>query len=307
MAKRGIKLAAYEDIFSSEESGQNDRRERILELALEQLKPFNNHPFHVQDDAELQKLAESIREYGILSPLIARLKDDGYELVSGHRRKLAAEIVGLTKLPVLAREMTDDEAVVLMVDSNIQREILLPSEKAFAYNMKLEAMKRQGKRTDLTLAQVVPKLTAREIVANEADVNRMEISRYIRLTELLPELLQMVDEKRIAFSPAVELSHLKDNEQKELLSMIQAQDCTPSLSQAIKMKKLSQIGRLSQDVIFSIMTEEKPNQKDQIRISTDKLRQYFPKHYAVEQMEQALFKLLEERQQKRQKSRETER
>ncbi len=307
MAKKEIRLAAYEDIFSSEESRQDDKRERVLGLAPTELKPFKDHPFHVQADAELQKLAESIREHGILSPLIARPTDDGYELVSGHRRKLAAEIVGLDTLPVLVREMPDDEAVVLMVDSNIQRENLLPSEKAFAYKMKLEAMKRQGKRTDLTSCQVGTKLRSDALIAEKSDDSARMIQRYIRLTELLPELLQMVDDKRIAFSPAVELSYLKPDEQKELLSMIHAQDSTPSLSQAIKLKKLSQIGRLSQDVIFSIMTEEKPNQKEQVRIPTEKLRQYFPKHYTTEQMEQALFKLLEERQRKLQKDRDMER
>ena len=306
MAKKEMKLAAYEDIFSSEESRQDDKRERVLELAPTELKPFKDHPFRVQDDAELQKLAESIREHGILSPLITRPADDGYELVSGHRRKLAAEIVGLDTLPVLVREMTDDEAVVLMVDSNIQRENLLPSEKAFAYKMKLEAMKRQGKRTDLTSVQVAPKLST-ELIGDKEGISKDTVKRFIRLTELLPELMQMVDDKRIAFSPAVELSYLKPDEQKDLLSMIQAQDCTPSLSQAMKMKKLSQIGRLSQDVIFSVMTEEKPNQKEQVRIPTEKLRQYFPKHYTTEQMEQALFKLLEERQWKLQKNRDMER
>ncbi len=307
MAKKEIKLAAYEDIFSSEESRQDDKRERVLGLAPAELKPFKDHPFHVQDDAELQKLAESIREHGILSPLIARPADDGYELVSGHRRKLAAEIVGLDTLPVLVREMTDDEAVVLMVDSNIQRENLLPSEKAFAYKMKMEAVKRQAGRPKSNSPQLAANFRSDDEIAKQAGLSGDTIRRFIRLTELLPELLQMVDDKRIAFSPAVELSYLKSDEQKELLSMIQAQDCTPSLSQAIKMKKLSQIGRLSQDVIFSVMTEEKPNQKEQVRIPTEKLRQYFPKHYTTEQMEQALFKLLEERQRKLQKNRDMER
>ena len=307
MGKKEIKLTAYEDIFSSEESRQDDKRERVMELPLTELQPFANHPFHVQDDAELQKLAESMREYGVLSPLIARPKDDGYELISGHRRKLAAEIAGMDKLPVLVREMTDDEAVVLMADSNIQRENLLPSEKAFAYKMKLDALKRQGKRTDLTSPQLAAKFRADDLIAESMGISGDTVRRYIRLTELLPDLMQMVDDKRIAFSPAVELSYLKSDEQTELLRMIQSEDGTPSLSQAIKMKKLSQIGRLSPDVIFSIMTEEKPNQKEQIRIPTDRLRKYFPKNYTAEQMEDALFKLLEERQQRRQKSRDMER
>lgn len=308
MGKKEIKLTAYEDIFSSEESRQDDKRERVMELPLTELQPFANHPFHVQDDAELQKLAESMREYGVLSPLIARPKDDGYELISGHRRKLAAEIAGMDKLPVLVREMTDDEAVVLMVDSNIQRENLLPSEKAFAYKMKLDALKRQaGRPSKENSGQVGHHFKTRDLLAESSDDSARMIQRFIRLTELLPDLMQMVDDKRIAFSPAVELSYLKPDEQTELLRMIQSEDGTPSLSQAIKMKKLSQIGRLSPDVIFSIMTEEKPNQKEQIRIPTDRLRKYFPKNYTAEQMEDALFKLLEERQQRRQKNRDMER
>ena len=278
-----------------------------MELPLTELQPFANHPFHVQDDAELQKLAESMREYGVLSPLIARPKDDGYELISGHRRKLAAEIAGMDKLPVLVREMTDDEAVVLMVDSNIQRENLLPSEKAFAYKMKLDAVKRQAGRHKNNSPQLAANFRSDDEIAKQAGLSGDTVRRFIRLTELLPDLLQMVDDKRIAFSPAVELSYLKPDEQTELLRMIQSEDGTPSLSQAIKMKKLSQIGRLSPDVIFSIMTEEKPNQKEQIRIPTDRLRKYFPKNYTAEQMEDALFKLLEERQQRRQKSRDMER
>ena len=224
---------------------QDDKRERVMELSPEELKPFKQHPFQVREDAELQKLVESIKEYGVLTPLIARQMDGGHELISGHRRKLAAELAGLDKLPVLVRDMTDDESIVLMVDSNIQRENLLPSEKVFAYKMKLEAMKRQGKRTDLTCGQVGHKLKARDMLAESTDDSARMIQRYIRLTELIPELLQMVDDKRIAFSPAVELSYLKPDEQTELLNIIQAQDCTPSLSQAQRMKKLSQISKLT--------------------------------------------------------------
>lgn len=306
--KLDLSLTPLDELFTTEEQRQEDKLERVKEIPISELQPFQNHPFKVLQDDEMDRLCESIKEYGVLSPLMVRPIDGGYEIVSGHRRKIAAELLGIEKLPVLVRDMTDDEAVILMVDSNIQRENLLPSEKAFAYKMKLEAMKRQGKRTDLTSGQVGQKLkTSVEMVANEAGESYKQIQRYIRLTELLPALLQMVDDKRIAFSPAVELSYLKPDEQKELLSMIQAQDCTPSLSQAIKMKKLSQIGRLSPDVIFSVMTEEKPNQKEQVRIPTEKLRQYFPKHYTTEQMEQALFKLLEERQRKLQKNRDMER
>ena len=307
MSARNIKLQGLDEIFSTEEMRQDDKRERVIELSPEELRPFKGHPFQVREDAELQKLVESIKEYGVLTPLIARQTDGGYELISGHRRKLAAELAGLNKLPVLVRNMTDDESIVLMVDSNIQRENLLPSEKAFAYKMKLEAMKRQGKRTDLTSTQVAAKFRADDAIADSSGISGDTVRRFIRLTELTPELLQMVDDKRIAFSPAVELSYLKPDEQKELLNVIQAQDCTPSLSQAQRMKKLSQINKLTPEVVYATMTEEKPNQREQLRIPTDRLRQYFPKDYTVEQMEQTVFKLLEERQKKIQRNRDMER
>ena len=248
MSARNIKLQGLDEIFSTEEMRQDDKRERVMELSPEELKPLKDHPFQVREDVELQKLVESIKEYGVLTPLIARSMENGYELISGHRRKLAAELAGLNKLPVLIRNMTDDESIVLMVDSNIQRENLLPSEKAFAYKMKLEALKRQGKRTDLTSVQLAPKLSS-QVIGEEIGISIDTVKRYIRLTELTPELLQMVDEKRIAFSPAVELSYLKPDEQKELLNMIRAQDCTPSLSQAQRMKKLSQISKLTPEVV----------------------------------------------------------
>ena len=239
----------------------------------------------------MDELVESIRVHGILSPLLARPKGEGYELVSGHRRRLAAQKLGLKTVPVLVREMTDDEAVILMVDSNLQRENLLPSEKAFAYKMKLEAMKHQGKATS---GQVVQKLSV-ERVADEANENYKTVQRYIRLTNLVPPLLQMVDDGRIAFSPAVELSYLTKEEQAELWDLIGQEDATPSLSQAIRMKQLSREAKLTPEVLYAILTEEKPNQKEQVRIKTESLRKYFPRNYSAQQMEREILKLLETR------------
>ncbi len=306
-ANRKMSLTAYEDIFTIAEGRTEAQHERVMELPLAELKPFQNHPFHVQDDAELQKLTESIRERGILSPLVARPIDGGYALISGHRRKLAAQMAGLDHVPVLVRNMTDDEATILMVDSNIQRENLLPSERAFAYKMKLDAMKRQGARTDLTCGQVGHKLKMRDLLAAKSDDSARMIQRYIRLTELIPALLQMVDERRIAFSPAVEISYLKEAEQTALLDLIRAQDCTPSLSQAVKMKQLAQLGQLKPEIMKSIMAEVKPNQKERLQIPVERVRRYFPKSYTLEQIEDALFKMLEQRAKKRVKSKDMER
>ena len=239
----------------------------------------------------MDELVESVRTYGILSPLLARPKGEGYELVSGHRRRLAAQKLGLPTVPVLVREMTDDEAVILMVDSNLQRENLLPSEKAFAYQMKLEAMKHQGKSTSVQLA---PKLTTEQI-GYEAGISKDVVKRYIRLTNLVPPLLQMVDDGRIAFSPAVELSYLTRDEQAELWDLIGQEDATPSLSQALRMKQLSREAKLTPEVLYAILTEEKPNQKEQIRIKTESLRKYFPRNYSAQQMEREIIKLLEAR------------
>ena len=239
----------------------------------------------------MDELVESVRTYGILSPLLARPKGEGYELVSGHRRRLAAQKLGLSTVPVLVREMTDDEAVILMVDSNLQRENLLPSEKAFAYKMKLEAMKHQGKATS---GQLVQKLSV-EKVADEANENYKTVQRYIRLTNLVPPLLQMVDDGRIAFSPAVELSYLTRDEQAELWDLIGREDATPSLSQALRMKQLSREAKLTPEVLYAILTEEKPNQKEQIRIKTESLRKYFPRNYSAQQMEREIIKLLQAR------------
>ena len=310
--KRDVKInlssniSRLDELFTTEEQRQENKLEHVREIAINELQPFRNHPFQVKNDEEMKRLCDSIREYGILTPLMARPKGDGsYEIVSGHRRKAAAEIIGVDKLPVIVRDMTDDESVILMVDSNIQRENLLRSEKAFAYKMKLEAMKRQGRRTDLTSAQLVPKLPAREIIASEAGVNRMEISRYIRLTELVKPILDLVDSHRIAFSPAVELSYLTKDEQAELWDIIKREDSTPSLSQAVRMKKLSQEVKLTPEVICEVMNEEKANQKPQVRINTQRLEKYFPKGYSVQQMEDVIIKLLEERQRKRQSDRDS--
>ena len=264
-------------------------KEQVQEINVHDLHSFRNHPFQVKDDESLQALCDSIREYGILSPLLARPTDDGFEIVSGHRRKAAALRLGLDRLPVLVRDMSSDESVILMVDSNIQRENLLPSEKAFAYKMKLDALKHQGKVTSDRVGQ---KLSV-EVVGEQTNESKTQVQRYIRLTNLAKPILDMVDQQRIAFSPAVELSYLTKQEQAELWDLMQSEDCTPSLSQAIRMKKLSQQVKLTPEVMFAILTEEKPNQKEQVRIKTESLRKYFPKSYSAEQMEQAILKLLE--------------
>lgn len=267
----------------------------ISQLPPDKLSPFAKHPYRVREDAAMDELIESVRVYGVLSSLLARPKGEGYELVSGHRRRLAAQKLGLPTVPVLVREMTDDEAVILMVDSNLQRENLLPSEKAFAYRMKLEAMNRQGRRTDLTSTTVVPKFRSNEVIGKESDESRETVRRYIRLTNLVLPLLQMVDDGRIAFSPAVELSYLTRDEQAELWDLIGREDATPSLSQALRMKQLSREAKLTPEVLYAILTEEKPNQKEQVRIKTESLRKYFPRNYSAQQMEREIMKLLEAR------------
>lgn len=266
-------------------------KEFVQQLAPDKLTPFAQHPFRLREDAAMDELTESIRAYGILSPLLARPKGEGYELVSGHRRRAAALKLGLKTVPVLVRDMSDDEAVILMVDSNLQRENLLPSEKAFAYKMKLEALKHQGK----TSCKVCTKSRSDQLIAEKEQVSARTIQNYIRLTNLVKPLLDMADEGRIAFSPAVELSYLTKEQQAYLLDSIEQEDATPSLSQAIRMKKLSQQGKLTPEVIYAVLTEEKPNQKEQVRIKTESLRKYFPGSYSAEQMERAILKLLEER------------
>ena len=267
-------------------------KEFISQLPPDKLSPFAKHPYRVREDAAMDELVESVRTYGILSPLLARPKGEGYELVSGHRRRLAAQKLGLPTVPVLVREMSDDEAVILMVDSNLQRENLLPSEKAFAYQMKLEAMKHQGKSTS---CKVCTKSRTDEMIGKHESVSARTIQNYIRLTNLVPPLLQMVDDGRIAFSPAVELSYLTRDEQAELWDLIGQEDATPSLSQSLRMKQLSREAKLTPEVLYAILTEEKPNQKEQIRIKTESLRKYFPRNYSAQQMEREIIKLLEAR------------
>ena len=267
-------------------------KEFISQFPPDKLSPFAKHPYRVREDAAMDELVESIRVHGILSPLLARPKGEGYELVSGHRRRLAAQKLGLPTVPVLVREMSDDEAVILMVDSNLQRENLLPSEKAFAYQMKLEAMKHQGKSTS---CKVCTKSRTDEMIGKHESVSARTIQNYIRLTNLVPPLLQMVDDGRIAFSPAVELSYLTRDEQAELWDLIGREDATPSLSQALRMKQLSREAKLTPEVLYAILTEEKPNQKEQIRIKTESLRKYFPRNYSAQQMEREIIKLLEAR------------
>lgn len=267
-------------------------KEFISQLPPDKLSPFAKHPYRVREDAAMDELVESIRVHGILSPLLARPKGEGYELVSGHRRRLAAQKLRLPTVPVLVREMSDDEAVILMVDSNLQRENLLPSEKAFAYQMKLEAMKHQGKSTS---CKVCTKSRTDEMIGKHESVSARTIQNYIRLTNLVPPLLQMVDDGRIAFSPAVELSYLTRDEQAELWDLIGREDATPSLSQALRMKQLSREAKLTPEVLYAILTEEKPNQKEQIRIKTESLRKYFPRNYSAQQMEREIIKLLEAR------------
>ena len=274
-------------------------KEQVQEIRITELHPFRNHPFYVKDDESMQALCDSIREYGVLSPLLARPTGEGYEIVSGHRRRSAALKLGLEKLPVLVREMTDDEAIILMVDSNIQRENLLPSEKAFAYKMKLEAIKHQGKATS---CQLGTKSRSDEQIALNSDESARTIQRYIRLTNLAKPILDLVDEGRIALSPGVELSYLTKLEQAELWDIMQSEDCTPSLSQAVRLKKLSQSGQLDPEKILEIMSEEKANQKERVRIEVSQIRKYFPKSYTAHQMEEKILQMLEANYKKRQRS-----
>ena len=280
-------------------------QEVVENIAIEKLKPFPNHPFKIREDEAMMETVESVKSFGVLQPAIVRKTKDGdYEILSGHRRKRACELAGRKTMPVIVRELSDDAAVIFMVDSNLQRENILPSERAAAYKMKLDAMKRQGMRTDLTLSQLEPKLRSDEKIAREVGDSRAQIQRYIRLTELQPELMKMVDEKKIAFTPAVELSYLKPDEQRMLIDSIESEQSTPSLSQAQRMKKLSQRGELNDDVIFSIMTELKKPEKNEIRLSSDILEKYFPKNYTPQKMQEVIIKLLESWQKKRQMNHE---
>ena len=307
MPKKGgnISLSSYDDIFQTDQSREEDQQERVQEIPLSELHPFKGHPFKVLDDEAMQKTVESIAQFGVMTPAIARPRPEGgYELIAGHRRHHASELAGKETMPVIVRDMDDDAATILMVDSNLQRETLLPSERAFAYKMKLEAIKHQGQRTDLTSSQVGMKLQAMDIVGQEAGDSRNQVHRYIRLTELIPELLDMVDEKKIAFNPAVEISYLKPNEQQDFLEAMDYAQSTPSLSQAQRLKKLSQEGKCSLDAMCAIMSEEKKGELDRVTIKHDVLRKYFPKSYTPKQMEDTIIKLLEQWQRKREKSME---
>ena len=302
---RNVKLASVDDLFTTEENRQeiqaDAKREKVQMLPLAELHPFRNHPFKVKDDEAMENTVDSVRQYGVLVPAIVRpLESGGYELVSGHRRHHASELAGLTEMPVIVRKLDDDEATIIMVDSNLQRETLLPSERAFAYKMKLEAIRHQGERSDLTSSQVGMKLQALDIVGSQAGDSRNQVHRYIRLTSLTPELLDMVDNKKIAFNPAVELSYLPHNEQAQLLDAMESEQSTPSLSQAQRLKKFSQEGKLTLDVMTAIMSEEKKPEQEKLTFTGDKLRKFFPKSYTPQQMEQTIFKLLEQWQRRRQ-------
>ena len=303
-----VSLKGADDIFSTEESRQEQQREQVQQIPIGELFPFKNHPFKVLDDESMQRTVESVEQYGVLSPLIARPRPEGgYEIISGHRRQHAAQLAGLDALPVIVRQMDDDAAVLLMVDSNLQRENILPSERAFAYKMKLEALKNQGARSELTCGQFGHKLIgakARDIVADESGDNARNVQRFIRLTSLIPELLDMVDEKKIAFNPAVELSYLDESQQRDFLEAMNDTQNAPSLSQAQRLKKLAQEGHFSYDVAFAVMGEEKKDELDKVVIKNDTLRKYFPRSYTPKQMEDTIIKLLDQWQRKQQRQNE---
>ena len=301
-----VSLKGADDIFSTEESRQEQQREQVQQIPIGELFPFKNHPLKVLDDESMQRTVESVEQYGVLSPLIARPRPEGgYEIISGHRRQHAAQLAGLDTLPVIVRNMDDDAAVLLMVDSNLQRENILPSERAFAYKMKLEAIKNQGARSDLTSGQIVQKSKLSiERVAEDAGEGYKTVQRFIRLTNLIPELLDMVDEKKIAFNPAVELSYLDESQQRDFLEAMNDTQNAPSLSQAQRLKKLAQEGHFSYDVAFAVMGEEKKDELDKVVIKNDTLRKYFPRSYTPKQMEDTIIKLLDQWQRKQQRQNE---
>ena len=305
---KNISLNSYDDIFSTEETREDAKREKVTDMPLSELHPFPDHPFQVRDDDSMKETVESIKEYGVLVPAIVRPRaDGGYELISGHRRKHACELAGLPTMPVIVRDLDDDAATIIMVDSNIQRENILPSERAKAYKMKLEAIKHQGQRTDLTSVQVGQKLQgkiSRDLLAENSPDSSTQIQRFIRLNELTPQLQQMVDDKKIAMTPAVELSYLKPEEQTLLLDTIESEQATPSLSQAQRLKNFSQEGHLNEDSMLAIMSEEKKPEKNDLTIKADKLQKYFPKSYTPQQMEQVIIRLLDGWQKKRQRDQE---
>ena len=288
-----MQLASLDDLFSTQASRDEAQREKVQEIPLEELHPFAHHPFKVLDDDRMKDTADSIREYGVLVPAIARPRPDGgYELIAGHRRKRGCELAGLQTMPVIVRELDDDAATIIMVDSNIQRENILPSERAFAYQMKLEALKHQGLRSDLTSDQVGQKLNARAAIAKAAGENAVQVQRFIRLTNLIPSLLDMVDSKKIVFNPAVELSYLTQDEQAKLVDTMESEQATPSLSQAQRLKKFSQEGKLTEESMLAIMSEEKKPEIGKVTLGTDTLRKYFPTNWTPKQMEDQILKLL---------------
>ena len=301
-----VELASVDDLFSTEESRADAQREKVLEIPLSELHPFKDHPFKVKDDDAMKETVDSVRQYGVLVPAIARpVPNGGYELVAGHRRHRASELAGKETMPVIVRDLDDDAATIIMVDSNLQRESLLPSERAFAYTMKLEAVKHQGERSDLTSRQVGEKFqTSIQLIANQAGESQRQVQRYIRLTELIPKLLDMVDEKKIAFNPAYELSFLKKEEQVQLLDAIKSEQATPSLSQAQRLKKFSYEGHLSIDVMRAILGEEKKSDLDRLVFTTETLRKYFPKSYTPAKMQETIIRLLERWQRNRQQQQE---
>ena len=290
-----LALKGLDDLFSTEEKRQEEQREQVQQIPIDALHPFTNHPFKVLDDEAMTRTVESIAQYGVLAPLIARHRPDGdgYEIISGHRRQYAAKLAGLDTLPVIVRQMSDDAAVILMVDSNLQREHILPSERALAYKMKLEAIKNQGARSDLTSPQVAAKFRSDDAVAKDQGISGDTVRRYIRLTNLIPELLDMVDEKKISFNPAVELSYLDESQQRDFLEAMQDTQNAPSLSQAQQLKKMAQQGELSYEKAFDVMGQEKRSEKDTVTIKNETLRKYFPRSYTPKQMEEKIIQLLD--------------
>ena len=301
-----LALKGLDDLFSTEENRQEEQREQVQQIPIDALHPFTNHPFKVLDDEAMTRTVESIAQYGVLAPLIARPRPDGdgYEIISGHRRQYAAKLAGLETLPVIVRNMDDDAAVMLMVDSNLQRETILPSERAFAYKMKLEALKNQGARSDLTSSQIGTKLRADEKVAQDLGESRNQVQRFIRLTNLIPELLDMVDEKKISFNPAVELSYLDESQQRDFLEAMNDTQNAPSLSQAQQLKKMAQQGEFSYEKAFDVMGQEKRSEKDTVTIKNETLRKYFPRSYTPKQMEEKIIQLLDAWQKKQQRRNE---
>ena len=301
-----LALKGLDDLFSTEENRQEEQREQVQQIPIDALHPFTNHPFKVLDDEAMTRTVESIAQYGVLAPLIARPRPDGdgYEIISGHRRQYAAKLAGLDTLPVIVRNMDDNAAVLLMVDSNLQREHILPSERAFAYKMKLEALKNQGARSDLTSSQIGTKLRADEKVAQDLGESRNQIQRFIRLTNLIPELLDMVDEKKISFNPAVELSYLDESQQRDFLEAMDGTQNAPSVSQAQQLKKMAQCGEFTYEKAFDILGQEKKSEQDTVTIKNDILRKYFPRSYTPRQMEEKIFQLLDAWQKKQQRRNE---